>query len=194
MEGNCANRKAWNKLVPHFENINDNTFATNGIQISLNMLSKVMMNNYLGLDFLLASYGGVYTMAKPLCCFGPMEQVRHNRLHTALRKKILGTLSCFSCPMGFVFLAWVGQLGLLLPKHLTGHVICCCCVCVWERERERERDSGHDAGLTILFQNLKSSMQLLSCPIITVMTQQQKRSRRSLNIVDQGEIWTTPKQ
>ena len=38
------------------------------MQISLNMLAKVMMNNYFALDLLLASRGGVCAIANILCC------------------------------------------------------------------------------------------------------------------------------
>ena len=73
-------------------------------------------------------------------------------------------------PPGVCFLGLIWAIGVTASKvsYRESYLfLLCVCVCVCVRERE----SGHDAGLMILFQNLKSSMQLLSCPTITVMTQ-----------------------
>lgn len=168
--------------IDHFESINENMFAPNGIQISLNMLSKVMMNNYLALDFFLASHGGVCTTANTLCCFGPMKQVRGITDSTLPQGKRHPKVVSHA-PWGLFSWPELGSWGYCFQSILQGMLfVLCVCLCVTQRER------GHGAGLMILFQNLKFSMQLLSCPTITMMTQQQKRSRRSLNIVDQGEM------
>ena len=55
-------------LSPTLANVmNDHTFAVDGIQISLNLLAKVLMDNYIALVFLLASHGDVYAIANTLC-------------------------------------------------------------------------------------------------------------------------------
>lgn len=50
------------------------------------------MDNYLALDFVLSSHGGVCAIASTDVAFGSMKQARYNWLYVALRKKLFGSL------------------------------------------------------------------------------------------------------
>lgn len=120
--------------IDHFESINEDMFATNGIQISLNMLSKVTMNNYLALDFFLASHGGVCTTANTSCCFGPVKQVR-GITDSALPQGKRHPKVVSHAPWGLFSWPELGSWGYCFQVSYRECYLFLVCVCVTARER-----------------------------------------------------------